>query len=218
MMRSFKLLLVLFFISISAIMFFPKTLAETSDQVETVGFNSTPIKDNKDFVQRIFRCVEGLYADYNQYPLERQVPFDLIVAMAAYESAWGQSRFAKEGNNFFGIRTWDLKNIPHMKARGNPNAPWGVRKYSSLCSCVQDYIQILNNHPAYEEFRDARLWEIRMYGYTNATTLSSFLVAWSELGKEYTNKLKTIILIIHKNGYYNDLPVDIRGQIIYEMQ
>ena len=57
-----------------------------------------------------------------------------------------------------------------------------------------------------------------MYGYTNATTLSSFLVAWSELGKEYTNKLKTIILIIHKNGYYNDLPVDIRGQIIYEMQ
>ena len=69
MMRSFKLLLVLFFISISAIMFFPKTLAETSDNVEQVGFNSTPIKDNKDFVQRIFRCVEGLYANYNQYPL-----------------------------------------------------------------------------------------------------------------------------------------------------
>ena len=137
MMRSFKLLLVLFFISISAIMFFPKTLAETSDNVEQVGFNSTPIKDNKDFVQRIFRCVEGLYANYNQYPLARQVPFDLIVAMAAYESAWGQSRFAKEGNNFFGIRTWSLDTIPHMKAKGNPNAPWGVRKYKSLCACIQ---------------------------------------------------------------------------------
>ena len=218
MMKSLKLFLVLSFITISGIMFFPSTLAETSDQTESPGFNSTSIKDNKDFVNQIFRCVEGLYADYNQYPLEEQVPFDLIVAMAAYESAWGQSRFAKEGNNFFGIRTWDLKNIPHMKARGNPNASWGVRKYTSLCSCVQDYIQILNNHPAYEEFRDARLWEIQMYGYTNATTLSSFLVAWSELGKEYTNKLKTIILIIHKNGYYNDLSVDIRGQIIYEMQ
>ena len=218
MMRSFKLLLVLFFISISAIMFFPKTLAETSDQVETVGFNSTPIKDNKDFVHRIFRCVEGLYADYNQYPLERQVPFDLIVAMAAYESAWGQSRFAREGNNFFGIRTWSLDEIPHMKAKGNPNAPWGVRKYKSLCSCVQDYIQILNNHPAYEEFRDARSWEVKMYGYTNATTLSKFLIAWSELGKEYTNRLKQIILLIHKQGYYQELPVDIRGQIVYEMQ
>tara|TARA_B100001057_G_scaffold126387_1_gene125247 strand:+ start:3141 stop:3794 length:654 start_codon:yes stop_codon:yes gene_type:complete len=217
-MRSFKLLLVLFFISISAIMFFPKTLAETSDNVEQVGFNSTPIKDNKDFVHRIFRCVEGLYADYNQYPLERQVPFDLIVAMAAYESAWGQSRFAREGNNFFGIRTWSLDEIPHMKAKGNPNAPWGVRKYKSLCSCVQDYIQILNNHPAYEEFRDARSWEVKMYGYTNATTLSKFLIAWSELGKEYTNRLKQIILLIHKQGYYQELPVDIRGQIVYEMQ
>ena len=218
MMRSFKLLLVLFFISISAIMFFPKTLAETSDQVETVGFNSTPIKDNKDFVHRIFRCVEGLYADYNQYPLARQVPFDLIVAMAAYESAWGQSRFAKEGNNFFGIRTWSLDTIPHMKAKGNPNAPWGVRKYRSLCACIQDYIQILNNHPAYEEFREARSWEIKMYGYTNATTLSKFLIAWSELGEEYTNRLKQIILLIHKQGYYQELPVDIRGQIVYEMQ
>ena len=218
MMRSFKLLLVLFFISISAIMFFPKTLAETSDQVETVGFNSTPIKDNKDFVHRIFRCVEGLYADYNKYPLARQVPFDLIVAMAAYESAWGQSRFAREGNNFFGIRTWSLDKIPHMKAKGNPNAPWGVRKYKSLCSCVQDYIQILNNHPAYEEFRDARAWEVKMYGYTNATTLSKFLIAWSELGEEYTNRLKQIILLIHKQGYYQELPVDIRGQIVYEMQ
>ena len=83
----------------------------------TVGFNSTPIKDNKDFVQRIFKCVEGLYNNHNKYPVERQVPFDLIVAMAAYESAWGQSRFAKEGNNFFGIRTWDLDVVPHMKAK-----------------------------------------------------------------------------------------------------
>tara|TARA_B100000989_G_scaffold15879_1_gene10620 strand:- start:1334 stop:1990 length:657 start_codon:yes stop_codon:yes gene_type:complete len=218
MMKNFKLFLVLFAITISGIMFFPKTLAETSDQIETVGFNSTPIKDNKDFVYKVFRCVEGLYADHNQYPLEKQVPFDLIVAMGAYESAWGQSRFAKEGNNFFGIRTWDLDNIPHMKAKGRPNASWGVRKYKSLCSCVQDYIQILNNHPAYEEFRSARSWEIRMYGYTNATTLSKFLIAWSELGEQYTNRLKQIILLIHKQGYYQELPVDMRGQIIYEFK
>lgn len=218
MMKSFKLFLILFFITVSGTMIFPKTLAETSDQVETVGFNSTPIKDNKDFVQQIFRCVEGLYFNHTKYPLERQVPFDLIVAMAAYESAWGQSRFAKEGNNFFGIRTWDLEKIPHMKAKGRPDANWGVRKYKSLCSCIQDYIQILNNHPAYEEFRSARDWEIKMYGYTNATTLSRFLVSWSELGEEYTDRLKQIILLIHKQGYYQELPVDIRGQIIYKFK
>ena len=54
-----------------------------------------------------------------------------------------------------------------------------------------------------------------MYGYTNATTLSRFLIAWSELGEQYTNRLKEIILLIHKQGYYKELPVDIRGPIIY---
>ena len=218
MMKRFKILLILILISTPAIMFFPKTLAETSDKVETIGFNSTPIKNNKDFVEKIFRCVEGLYADYQKYPLERQVPFDLIVAMAAYESAWGTSRFAKEGNNFFGIRTWDLDKIPHMKAKGRPDANWGVRKYKSMCACIQDYIQILNNHPAYDEFRKARSWEIKMYGYTNATTLSRFLIAWSELGEQYTDRLKQIILLIHKRGYYKDLPVDVRGQINYNFK
>ena len=218
MRKRFKILLILILISTPAIMFFPKTLAETSDKVETIGFNSTPIKNNKDFVEKIFRCVEGLYADYQKYPLERQVPFDLIVAMAAYESAWGTSRFAKEGNNFFGIRTWDLDKIPHMKAKGRPDANWGVRKYRSMCSCIQDYIQILNNHPAYEEFRTARSWEVKMYGYTNATTLSRFLVAWSELGEQYTDRLKEIILLIHKKGYYKDLPVNLRGQITYNFK
>ena len=42
MMKKFKILLTLFIISTSAIMFFPKTLAGTSDQIKQVGFNSTP--------------------------------------------------------------------------------------------------------------------------------------------------------------------------------
>ena len=212
-MKTFKTLTLSIAIVIIAGIFFPKTLASADKKVD---FYNQPIKSNEQFVKQIFYCVENLYSDYKKYPLGRQVPFDLIVAMAAYESAWGQSRFAKEGNNFFGIRTWDLKNIPHMKAKKRPNAPWGVRKYPDMCACVQDYIKILNNHPAYKEFRDARAWEIHMYGYTNATTLSNFLIAWSELGEQYTDKLRKIILLIHKQGYYKELPVDIRGQIIYK--
>ena len=99
MMKHVNILLVLLVVSVLAVTSFPQSVAKES--TTTVGFNSTPIKDNKDFVQRIFKCVEGLYSKHERYPLERQVPFDLIVAMAAYESAWGQSRFAKQGNNFF---------------------------------------------------------------------------------------------------------------------
>jgi len=198
-----KLRISVFLTVVSLFVIFTKSPAET-------------LSNKEKFVFKIFNCVEELYSNYKTYPLDLQVPFDLIVAMAAYESAWGTSRFAKEGNNYFGIRTWDLENVPHLKAKKRPNAPWGVRKYTDMCDCIKDYIQILNNHPAYEEFRYARIWELRMYGYTNATTLARFLVAWSELGEKYTNQLRKIIVEIHKDGYYQKLPVDINGQIIYK--
>ena len=172
------------------------------------------VQNNEDFVLKIFSCVKTLNTEFpEKYPLEKQIPFDLIVAMAAYESAWGKSRFAFEGNNLFGIRTWDPL-IPQMKAKQKPNAPWGVRKYETYCTCIVDYIQILNNHPAYEEFRTERSIELETYGYTNATNLAQFLVAWSELGDQYTNRLREIIILIHKQGYYQGLPVNKQGQII----
>ena len=40
----------------------------------------------------------------------------MIVVQAALETGWGTSRFAVEGNNLFGIRTWD-KKVPHMIAQ-----------------------------------------------------------------------------------------------------
>lgn len=176
--------------------------------------NAFEVKNNEDFVLKIFACVKNLYTTQTEkYSIDKQIPFDLIVAMAAYESGWGTSRFAVQGNNLFGIRTWD-DNIPQMKPLKKPNSKWGVRKYVSYCTCIEDYIQILNNHPAYEEFRQARANEITLHGYTNATTLSQFLVAWSELGTQYTYRLREIILLIHSEGYYKGLPVNVRGQII----
>ena len=39
--------------------------------------------------------------------------------MAIIESAYGTSRFATEGNALFGVRTWDLDNVAHMKFFSN---------------------------------------------------------------------------------------------------
>ena len=110
MMKSFRALLILSLFSLSVLMFFPKTLADTSD---SVGFNSTPIENNEQFVTEIFRCRRVIFNP--QSILKKQCSFDLIVAMAAYELHGDNPRFAKEGNNF-GIRTWDLENDP-MKAK-----------------------------------------------------------------------------------------------------
>ena len=121
--------------------------------------------DKATFVESTRRCVQ--YLNYTTDRLSR-VPTSIIIAMAGVESGWGNSRFALEGNALFGVRTWDLKNVPHMKAKGNPDASWGVKKYETKCQSVQDMIAILNRHPAYEDFRaqreqqiDAGKWDYR---------------------------------------------------------
>ena len=98
--------------------------------------------------------------------------------MAGIESAWGNSRFAKEGNALFGVRTWDLENTPHMKARGNPDAVWGVKKYRTKCESIKDMVRILNTHPAYKEFRVAREEQLES-GKWDYRVLLSGMTAWS---------------------------------------
>jgi len=121
--------------------------------------------DKQTFLETTRRCVQ--YLNYTTDRLSR-VPTSIIMAMAGVESGYGTSRFATEGNALFGVRTWDLKNVPHMKARGNPDASWGVKKYLTKCQSVKDMIAILNRHPAYAEFRaerekqiDAGKWDYR---------------------------------------------------------
>tara|TARA_Y100000748_G_C15343844_1_gene429110 strand:- start:6 stop:671 length:666 start_codon:yes stop_codon:yes gene_type:complete len=128
-----------------------------------------------EFLEATRKCVE--YLNYTTDRFSR-VPTSIIIAMAGVESAWGTSRFATEGNALFGVRTWDLKNVPHMKAKGNPDASWGVKKYATKCQSVQDMIAILNRHPAYNDFRierevqlDAGKWDYRQ--------LMLLMSAWS---------------------------------------
>ena len=131
--------------------------------------------DKASFIEATGKCVE--YLNYTTDRMNR-VPTSIIIAMAGIESAWGQSRFAEEGNALFGVRTWDLEHTPHMKAKGNPDASWGVKKYKTKCQSVADMIKILNSHPAYEKFRIAREEQIDA-GKWDYQTLLAGMTAWS---------------------------------------
>ena len=109
---------------------------------------------------------------------DKRVPISIIIAMAGIESAWGKSRFATEGNALFGVRTWSLDTVPHMKALGNPDASWGVKKYKTKCESIKDMIRILNTHPAYEKFRSSRAEQLEI-GKWNYRQLMSGMTAWS---------------------------------------
>ena len=131
--------------------------------------------DKGTFIESTRRCVQ--YLNYTTDRLSR-VPTSIVIAMAGVESGWGNSRFALEGNALFGVRTWDLKNVPHMKAKGNPDASWGVKKYETKCQSVEDMIAILNRHPAYADFRAQRELQIDN-GKWDYRALMVRMSAWS---------------------------------------
>ena len=104
--------------------------------------------NNQTFINSVGACVNYIYnTTTDVYP----VNFEILLAQAALESGWGNSRFALEGKNLFGIRTYDLTE-PHMLPSNNPKK-WGVRVYMHECDSVQHYINILNNGSAFEEYR-----------------------------------------------------------------
>ena len=66
--------------------------------------------NNQTFINSVGECVNYIYNTTTDiYP----VNFEVLLAQAALESGWGNSRFALEGKNLFGIRTYDLRE-PHM--------------------------------------------------------------------------------------------------------
>ena len=139
------------------------------------------------FVNATGKCVE-----YLNFTTDRQsrVPTSIIIAMAGIETGWGTSRFAIEGNNLFGIRTWDLTE-PHMKPKDVPDANFGLKKYATKCDSVKDMIRILNTHPAYTEFRIKRTEQIKN-GRWDYASLLLHLDAWSSNPNYSTLILRTI--------------------------
>ena len=105
------------------------------------------------FVYSLNSCIEHLYKDM---PIHKQVPNELIVAQAVVETGWGDSRFANEANNLFGIRTFD-RNDNYMLPKTLTNWPgWGVKVFTSKCDSVEYYVRIINEVWAYEAFRSLR--------------------------------------------------------------
>ena len=105
------------------------------------------------FVRALHRCID--YINFT-LPHSKRVPFEMIIGQAALESGWGASRFAKEAKNLFGIRTFS-KETPHLLPIGIEKWPgWGVRIFPSKCASVIEYVRLLNEHNAYEDFRKLR--------------------------------------------------------------
>ena len=73
-------------------------------------------------------------------PPNERVVVAVSVAQAILESDWGRSRFAKQGNNFYGIIQTD-ETEPHIKSL---NSNIMLKVYGNKCESVSDYIDLAN--------------------------------------------------------------------------
>ena len=128
---------------------------EHAEWAEKLGLNEPSFEytNSKEFIIELNKCVDFL--NYHTPPSKR-VPIQMVTAQAALESAWGKSRFAVEANNLFGIRVFKSTK-KHLLPQGVDKWPgWGVRIFETKCNSVKEYIRLLNEHPAYKEFRELR--------------------------------------------------------------
>jgi len=120
------------------------------------------------------------------------IPLDLALAQAANESAWGRSRFAREGNNYFG--QWCFRKgcgiIPAARPSG---ASHEVRRFRHAAESVHAYMKNINTSAAYRDLRKQRSLLRKRNIRLDAEVLANELNNYSERGKVYVNSIRSMI-------------------------
>lgn len=128
------------------------------------------------------------------------IPKELALMQAANESAWGTSRFARIGLNFFGQWCYS-KGCGMVPGRRDTGAAHEVAAFKSVRAAVSSYFKNINTHNAYKELRSIRE-NLRLEQQPIAATLlTQGLMSYSERGEAYIEELNTMI---NQNRAYFD--------------
>jgi Bax protein len=119
------------------------------------------------------------------------VPAALVLAQAAKESGWGTSRFAREGNNLFGVWTWDAD--AGLAPREAGDADHYVRTFPDLRASVRGYLYIINVGHAYLKLRKLRAAERAAGVKPEAVQLAGALENYSARGMRYVRSIQRMI-------------------------
>lgn len=139
------------------------------------------------------------------------VPAGLALGQAAYESGYGTSRFATEGNSLFGQWTYKGEGLKPREQRTSSKGDHRIKAFEWPFDSVRGYFINLMSHPAYEDFRRIRA-EIRAEGKPlDSMRLADGLLRYSERGQEYVDSLKGIMRVnkldIADNAVFRDEPM-----------
>lgn len=129
-----------------------------TDLLAVVGFlfvllfatkgNANEQQEKHDFVEHIKSCHSYYYNQLHPNS-EFVVPVQLAVGVAIHESNWGNSRFALEGYNYYGIRTSSNDPDEYMVPKYAPNVK--VAKYLHNCNSTIAFIDLMVGSGHYNE-------------------------------------------------------------------
>ena len=137
------------------------------------------------------------------------VPPSLALAQAATESAWGTSRFVREGNAMFGQWTFSASKKGIVPGGRDAGKTHRIEAFPSLMESVRSYAFNLNRHRAYREFRKIRAVMRANGGPIDGHLLAPTLHRYSERGAAYVSELQSIIEINDLRGLDNARLMDI---------
>jgi len=164
-----------------------------------VSRNEEPTNNELNFLSSLAEIYEMQADEYGNLAflnslLRRvdEIPASLALAQAANESAWGTSRFAQNGYNFFG--QWCYTNgcgiVPMRRLEG---ASHEVRRFESVRDSVEAYIHNLNTFPSYQMLRRIRQQLRQQNRPVDGISLADGLESYSARGLDYVDELQRMI-------------------------
>jgi len=128
------------------------------------------------------------------------VPVSMVLAQSANESAWGTSRFARKGLNFFG--QWCFSKgcgiVPSQRSAGMNHE---VRRFASVNDSVAAYLINLNTNHAFKKFRNIRAAKRAEHAKLTGHDLMAGLIHYSERKDAYIKEIRSMIRVNKLSQY-----------------
>jgi len=125
------------------------------------------------------------------------VALELVLAQSANESAWGQSRFARQGNNFFG--QWCYKKgcgiVPKKRDAGSRHE---VAAFKSVNASVRSYLKNINTGRVYAPLRKIRRQDRKKGKAASAYDQAGGLIKYSQRRGAYVKEIRSMIRVNKK--------------------
>lgn len=159
-----------------------KEIEDSRKKVKTLSSKELKTESEEKFLKEHFEKYRIEEGDYQKL-LEVMIfpPPSLILAQASLESAWGTSKLTKQGNNLFGMRSFE-QNEPRIKI----GKKIYYRKYNSVKDSIKDYVVNISRHSAYQDLRSG------IVKGEDSLTLVKYLDKYAE-NPEYRQKLTSVL-------------------------